>query len=104
MSSENYHTTHIKVEEVAQMLGISKSLIRFWEDEFSLPKRQNGSMSRLEAAEIRLISDLIQVNSMTLEDAKAAFSQKRLGVEKLFETIAALEKIRNGLVDLKNKI
>ena len=104
MDSDNNLTANIKVEAVAQTLGVSKSLIRFWEEEFALPKRENGSMSRLEAAEIKLIHELIQDNSLTLEDAKEAFSIKRITLEKRFETLEALERIKQGLINLQRTI
>jgi DNA-binding transcriptional MerR regulator len=104
MDFEDYHTTHFKVDEIAQSLGVSKSIIRFWEEEFDLPKRTNGTMSRLEAAEIRLIHELIQENSLTLEDAKEAFSIKRKPLEKKFETLERLESLRQGLMALKAKV
>lgn len=101
MDSNNNLATKVKVEEVAQTLGISKSLIRFWEEEFDLPKRENGSMSRLEAAEIRLIYELIQENGCTLEDAKEAFSTQRQPLEKKFEMLETLERIKQGLINLQ---
>jgi DNA-binding transcriptional MerR regulator len=100
MTSEN--TTHIKIEEITQKLGISKSQIRFWEDEFDLPKRENGSMSRLDAAHITLIHELIQENGCTLEDAKAIFLNKRKLVEKRFEMLDNLKRIRLGLIQLQD--
>jgi DNA-binding transcriptional MerR regulator len=104
MDFENHIRTRIKVDDIAQTLGISKSLIRFWEEEFDLPKRENGTMSRLEAAEIKLIHELIQENSYTLEDAKIAFSIKRKPLEKKFGMLENLENIRQGLIDLKTKL
>jgi DNA-binding transcriptional MerR regulator len=99
MATEN--TTHIKIEEITQKLGVSKSQIRFWEEEFELPKRENGSMSRLEAAHIMLIHELVQENGFTLEDAKAAFLSKRKLVEKRFEMLNNLKRIKLGLINLQ---
>jgi DNA-binding transcriptional MerR regulator len=101
MDYNNNLTTNIKVEEIAKDLGISRTLIKFWEEEFDLPKRENGSMTPLETAEIKLIHELIQDNSLTLEDAKEAFSIKRIPLEKKFETIATLERIKQGLISLQ---
>jgi DNA-binding transcriptional MerR regulator len=102
MTEEN--TTHVKVEEIAQKLSISKSQIRFWEEEFELPKRENGSMSHLEAAQIKLIHELIQENGFTLEDAKASFLNKRILVEKRFEILDNLKRIKLGLINLQRII
>jgi DNA-binding transcriptional MerR regulator len=102
MNFEN--TPSIKVEEIAQKLRISKSQIRFWEEEFDLPKRENGTMSRLEAAHVSLIHELIQENGFTLEDAKAVFLHKRKLVEKRFEMLDNLKRVRLGLINLQEMI
>ena len=37
--------THQTLQEVIEMLGVSKSLIRFWEEEFDLPQDENGVLN-----------------------------------------------------------
>lgn len=99
-----YNPVKYSIEEVSHTLNISKSLLRFWEEEFSLYKRENGTMSQLEVSEIRLIHALIQDKGMTLEDAKEEFARQRPQLEMRFKTIENLEKIKMGLLNLKEKI
>ena len=92
------------VEQVAEMLGISKSLIRFWEEEFELPRRENGSLTRLEVEEIKVINRMITEKEMPLEEAKTAFANDRKLLEMKHKTLNRLIEIRQSLVDLKDKI
>jgi DNA-binding transcriptional MerR regulator len=103
MSSKN-GPIQIPVSEVAQMLGISQTLIRFWEEEFGMPKRENGTMSKLEAAEIKFIHQLITDKGMTLEDAKAEFASNKQHLELRIKSIENLQKIKLSLQELKNKM
>ncbi len=99
-----YNASRFTVEEVAQSLNVSMSLLRFWEEEFGLPKRRNGKMNRLETAEIRLIHALIQDKGLTLEDAKMEFSRQRPHLEVRYKVIENLEKIRENLINLKENL
>jgi DNA-binding transcriptional MerR regulator len=104
MYSESNIPTHQEVEQIAKTLGISKSLIRFWEEEFALADRSNGTMSPREVAEIHLIHSLILEKELTLEDAKEEFSEKRSKIAEKYELIERLENIRNGLLALQDKL
>ena len=99
-----YSPAKFTIEEVAQSLNVSKSLLRLWEEEFDLPKRENGTMSGLEVAELRLIHNLIQDKGFTLEDAKVEFDIQRSQLEIRFKTVESLHRIKSGLLDLRDKI
>ena len=103
MHSENGQNNQT-IQEVAEMLGISKSLIRFWEEEFELPRRENGSLTRLEVEEIKVINRMITEKEMPLEEAKTAFANDRKLLEMKHKTLNRLIEIRQSLVDLKDRI
>ncbi len=103
MHNENGQTTHT-IEEVAAKLGISKSLIRFWEEEFDLHRHENGLLSCLEMEEIKAINKMIQEREMALEEAKIAFSHDRKLLEVKYRTLHRLIEIRQSLINLKDKI
>ena len=103
MHSENGQNNQT-IQEVAEMLGISKSLIRFWEEEFELPRRENGSLTRLEVEEIKVINRMITEKEMPLEEAKTAFANDRKLLEMKHKTLNRLIEIRQSLVDFKYKI
>ena len=104
MQSENGQQHNQTVEQVAEMLGISKSLIRFWEEEFDLPQRKNGLLGNLEIDEIKVINRMIKEREMPLEDAKIAFADDRKLLEVKHKTLNRLIEIRQSLVNLKEKI
>ena len=62
------------IGEVADMFGISKSLIRYWEGEFdNLKPHKNSKGDRrftpANIEQLRLIYDLVKVKGFTLEGA-----------------------------------
>lgn len=96
----------IDLIELARMLGVSRSLLRFWEEEFDLKRAENGQLSPLEADEIYLIYDLIETKGLPLSEAKSSFftERKRLemkhkAIDKLKNMRASLDKLRSELVD-----
>lgn len=101
MQTENGQKT---VQEVAEMLGISKSLIRFWEEEFTFSPRENGSFSRLEIDQIKAINTMIKEREMSLEDAKIAFLTEKERLELKHKTLDKLIEIRQKLLDLRENI
>lgn len=92
------------IQEVTEVLGISKSLIRFWEEEFGLPRFEDETLSRLDIEQIKVINHLIKEREMPLEDAKRAFSFERERLKRKHKTLDRLIEIRQSLLDLKNKI
>ncbi len=103
MHTENGQTNQT-IKEVTEMLGISKSLIRFWEEEFDLPRLGNGVLSPLEIEQIKVINHLITEREMSLDDAKRTFSFERERLTRKHKTLDRLIEIRQSLVGLKNKI
>ena len=94
----------LSIEEVAKSLQVSQSILRFWEEEFSLTKSKKGEMSQLAIAELQLIHALIQDKGLTLEDAKITFEKERLFLEKRYKTIEKLLEIRQSLANFRDRI
>jgi DNA-binding transcriptional MerR regulator len=94
----------IDINALARTLGVSRSLLRFWEEEFELSRPENGQLSTLEADAFYLIYDLIETKGLPLSDAKVAFSieckrleMKHKAIEKLKDIRASLEKLKTEL-------
>jgi DNA-binding transcriptional MerR regulator len=94
----------IEAIELARTLGVSRSLLRFWEEEFELVRPENGQLSPLEADEIYLIYDLIETKGLPLSDAKVAFSIERKRLEMKHKTLDKLVEIRGSLDKLRNEL
>ena len=92
----------IEIIELARTLGVSRSLLRFWEEEFELPRSENGQLSPLEADEFYLIYDLIETKGLPLSDAKSSFFNERKRLEMKHKAIDKLKSIRIGLTELRN--
>jgi DNA-binding transcriptional MerR regulator len=90
--------------ELARTLGVSRSLLRFWEEEFELPRRENGQLTPLEADEVYLIYDLIETKGLPLQDAKVSFSIERKRLEMKHKTINKLKDIRASLQKLRTEL
>lgn len=95
---------NIPLEQITAQLSVSKAMIRFWEEEFDLPKRENGSMTPLELAQMRFIHSLIQDKGLTLADAKKEFQAQQSMITQLYKTIEKLEDIKRKLIDFKEKL
>jgi DNA-binding transcriptional MerR regulator len=96
--------TTIETLELARTLGVSRSLLRFWEEEFELTRRPNGQLSPLEADEIYLIFDLIETKGLSLSEAKTAFSIERKRLDMKHKTINKLKSIRESMLKLRGEL
>ena len=94
----------IDLIELARLLGVSRSLLRFWEEEFELKRNENGQLSPLEADEIYLIYDLIDTKGLSLSDAKLSFFAERKRLEMKHKAIDKLKGIRASLAQLRNEL
>ncbi len=103
MHSKNGQTNQT-IQQVTEILGISKSLFRFWEEEFGLSRFENEALSRLEIEQIKVINNLIKEREMPLEDAKRAFSFERERLTRKHKTLNRLIEIRQSLLDLRNTL
>ncbi|MEN9995043.1 MAG: hypothetical protein RL762_1700 [Bacteroidota bacterium] len=115
---------YYSIGEVAEMLQVNASLLRFWEKEFNLVvskknKKGNRLFSVKEIEQIKRIYHFVKVEGYTLDGAKKALKQK--GVSTAFspekqviqtlqtqsesmtdhrDLIARLEKIKQQLLSL----
>ncbi len=94
--------------EVAEMLDVAPSLIRFWEKQFDIlkPRRAEGRkrFSAQEVANLKTIYHLVKERGMTLGGAakhlnvnKKAVDKDALIAEKLQDIRALLLEVRDGI-------
>jgi DNA-binding transcriptional MerR regulator len=115
---------YYSIGEVAEMLQVNASLLRFWEKEFNLVvskknKKGNRLFSVKEIEQIKRIYQFVKIDGYTLDGAKKALKQKGVSAaaalenqviqtiqtqsESTFdhhELIARLEKIKRQLLSL----
>jgi DNA-binding transcriptional MerR regulator len=95
---------YYSIGEVAQILNVSTSLLRFWEKEFNLTvskknKKGNRLFSVKEIEQIKRIYHFVKVEGYTLEGAKKALKQKGselLQTQLHSESSAQLSTVNNA--------
>ena len=97
---------YYSIGEVAKMLDVSTSLIRFWEGEFKMLKprknrRGNRMFTEKDIDVLLLIHYLVKERGYTLEGAKNKLKENKDDTINAFEVVQSLQKIRTFLVDMK---
>ena len=97
------------IGEVAQMMDVNASLIRFWETQFSqLNPKKNRKGNRVYTTKdidiIRNIYYLVKVRKFTIKGAQEKLKANPKDVEYAHRTRETLLKIREFLVELKNSL
>ena len=93
---------YYSIGEVADMLGVSKSLIRYWENEFDFlsPKKNKKGDRRFTKENIQqllIIYELVKQRGFTLEGAKQEIKHTRKRLLTKQQTITRLQHVRNAI-------
>lgn len=99
---------YYSIGEVAQMLNVAPSVLRFWETEFDCihpvkNRRGTRSYTAHDIELLRRIHYLTRECGYTLEGAREQLRQKPVEDTKM-EIINNLHQLRSFLVDLKNQL
>ena len=97
------------IGEVAQMLKVSTSLIRFWEKEFDIIKpAKNKKGNRLfrpeDVKNLHTIYHLVKERGFTLQGARTKLTQNTTDTIDKAEVVRSLKKIRSFLEELKREL
>ena len=100
---------YFKIGEVAKAFDVNTSLIRFWENEFSvIQPKKNAKGNRLFTQEdiknLQLIYHLVKEKGFTLEGAKNKLKEKPEEISSNHDIIVRLDKIKNELLQIKNQL
>ena len=100
---------YYSIGEVAGMLDVPVSTIRFWENEFGILKpMKNKKGNRLftpqDLKNLKMIHHLLKVEGMTLPGAKKRLSGKWDETDHKFAINESLQKIKELLIDLRDNI
>ena len=95
-----------RIGDVADILGIPASTLRFWEKEFTIIKPvRNAKNTRLytpkDIETIKMIHYLVKEKGLKLD---AMIRRNRDGVSKRFEVIDRLKSIKSQLLHLKKAL
>ena len=93
---------YYKIGDVAQILGIPESTLRYWETQFTIFKpRRNAKNIRFytpnDIETIRKIHYLVKEKGLKLDAAQAQLRANSDGVDKRFEVVDRLKDIKSQL-------
>lgn len=100
---------YYKIGEVAEIIGLPESTLRFWEKKFTVihPRRTDGGTRCYTPRDIeiiRMIHYLVKDKGLKLEAAQEEIRRNRSGVEKRHDVIRRLQEIRSQLAAILRAI
>ncbi len=105
MAKKVYYT----IGEVAKILNVNTSAIRHWEKEF--PELRSGKKtnnrrlySEKDIEKIKFVHYLLKEKHYTIKGAKQVLRSNKKELQKEFEIISRLKKIRGFLEALREKL
>ncbi|MEQ9187297.1 MAG: MerR family transcriptional regulator [Cryomorphaceae bacterium] len=100
---------YYSIGEVAEILNVNASLLRFWEKEFDLVKPQkNAKGNRIykeqDVKNLKLIHHLVKDRGFTLDGAKKKIKDQHKALLEKSEMIESLKHVKDMLLDLKESL
>ncbi|MBR2101708.1 MAG: MerR family transcriptional regulator [Prevotella sp.] len=97
------------IKEVAEMVGVSESNLRFWEKEIPLikPKTTGNNVRQYtekDIENIRAVYNLVKVRGFKLSAARKMLHENRQQVDKSARVMEGLIKVRDELKELKKQL
>ena len=99
---------YFSIGEVAEMMDVATSLIRFWESEFDIikPKKNrkgNRQFTREDIDNVKLIYHLVKEKGYTLQGAKDLLKNGNDSLKENIEIIDSLKKVKKFLLEIRSK-
>ncbi|MCM1378274.1 MAG: MerR family transcriptional regulator [Clostridium sp.] len=93
---------YFKIQEVAEIIGVTQSTLRFWEKEFpQLEPIRSGTNIRYYTANdielLRIIYYLVKTRGLKIEAAKLQIASNRKNVSRRIQIINNLKEVRDDL-------
>jgi len=109
IDTQNLDKLYYSIGEVAEMFEVSRSLLRYWENEFSfLTPRKNRKGDRLFTKEniqqIQIIYNLVKERGFTLEGAKQELRKEKGTLSEQVDLVDRIKSIHSRLKDLDDKL
>lgn len=102
MEHDSLDKKYYKIKDVAEIVGVPQSTLRFWESEFpELCPMRTGNNTRYYTPEdievVRIIHFLVKVKGLKIEAAKSELASNRTNVSKRLKIIEKLTSVRDEL-------
>jgi DNA-binding transcriptional MerR regulator len=97
------------IGEVAEMLEVPVSTVRFWENEFDIikpmkNKKGNRLFTPADIKNLKILHHLVKEEGMTLSGAKKKLLEKWDEMDYKYEINESLQKIKSLLLDIRDNI
>ncbi|HKJ80121.1 MAG TPA: MerR family transcriptional regulator [Prolixibacteraceae bacterium] len=95
------------ISEVAKMMGVNTSQIRYWENNFDeLNPQKNKKGNRLftpkDIEDVKLIHYLVKQRGLTIKGAQLKLKENRDETMENFEVVNRLKEIRHQLIEIRD--
>lgn len=102
---EELDKKYYKIKDVSELLGVSASTLRYWEQEFPecKPRRSATNIRYYTAADIetlKIIHYLLKIKGLKIEAAKEQLRANKNNVSNRVKVIDSLTETRNKLEDM----
>ena len=100
---------YYSIKEVAEMLDVSESLLRFWEKEIPLlkPKTTGNNIrqySEKDIENVKAVYNLVKVRGFKLQAARKMLRENKQGVDKNARVMERLIRVKEELKVLKKQM
>ncbi len=107
--SDEIEKKYYSIGEVAQLLDVAPSLIRFWESQFDnlKPRKSKKGVrqyTKEDIIKLESIYFLVKKRGFTLQGAKEMLIKKGESANDMVQTIKNLVEVRDFFAKLKEKI
>ncbi len=108
-SVEKFEKKYYKISEVAEMIGLPSSTLRFWESRFTIisPRRNRAGIRFYTPADVeklRMVAFLVKEKGLRLEAAEEELRNNHTGVSRRAQAITRLHDIRDRLQELLDSL
>lgn len=101
---------YYSIKEVAQIVGVNESTLRYWESEFPTVKPKTAASTRIrqytekDIEEIKKVYNLIKVRGFKIAAARNYLRDNKEGVDRSSEVIETLVGVRDQLKEIKKML
>ncbi|MDE6453261.1 MAG: MerR family transcriptional regulator [Muribaculaceae bacterium] len=107
---ESLDKKYYRIAEVAALVGVSLSTLRYWETQFPdvIKPRRNAGATRFyrpsDIEGVRMVHYLLKERGLKMEAAKAELARNREGTSQRYQAVARLRAIRERLLLLREAL
>ena len=108
LNTEKKLKLYYSIKEVAEMLGVSESMLRFWEKEIPMikPKTTGNNIRQYteqDIENIKVVYNLVKVRGGGLAAARKMLKEQKNAVSSDTKVLETLIKLRDQLQEMKKQ-